>query len=498
MEWLQRINKAICYIEDNLTQEICVEDVSKHVFSSNSNFQRMFYLVTGITIGEYIRNRRLSLAGRDLRLTNSKVVDIAMKYQYDTSESFSKAFSRFHGISPADVKRHYVMLKFFRPLTINISIQGGFDMTQKLMDKFYWSNIDEQNDEKLTDSEKYQRIIEWAGKARGQNPGVFDELIKWMLDDSEWSDDKLIENEQILMQGVLVRFKEQNAKLRAYLLELKPSGVVNPAVFKALDRFDDELSGTIHDKWLQELQEVVAKMFADFSIMRDRGVREQIAGGITGSTGTDSVDIYGYIDCLKDRDACVQWTLFMPDLVERQQNGFRVDSFEYKKMPAMRFIGQRDDDAINTAAGKDLRKEISCALDAMSDYQSGFNYDVLLIHHDGLGVDIEPGHSYWGRFMKADTPVPEGFLYFDFVTQNDGKEGTPFISQFAYATFSGDFEALHQCEGYDSKAIYDVTRNIILGQGVNIPYPNKYWTGEVYLNGYDKYSNAFIFSVELS
>jgi hypothetical protein len=99
--------------------------------------------------------------------------------------------------------------------------------------------------------------------------------------------------------------------------------------------------------------------------------------------------------------------------------------------------------------------------------------------------------------MRADTPVPEGFLYFDFVPNSDGKAGLPYISQFAYATFSGDMDAMHKREGYDSDAMYDVTRNTMLGEGVNIPYPDKYWTAEVFLDGCDKCSTAYMFSAEL-
>lgn len=142
-------------------------------------------------------------------------------------------------------------------------------MSRKLIDEFYWCDIEGQNDDKLTDTEKYKRIVGWAAKARGMNPGAFDALTEWVLDDSLWSDEKLAENEQILMQGVFARFKEQNAQLRTYLSELEPSGVVNTAVFTALDRFDDELSGLTHDK---RLQEVVAQVFADFSVMRERSI----------------------------------------------------------------------------------------------------------------------------------------------------------------------------------------------------------------------------------
>lgn len=433
-------------------------------------------------------NRRLSCAAQDLLQQGSKIIDVAMCYQYDTGESFSKAFTRFHGVSPSKVQRENV--KLFHPLAINVTIQGGFDMSNNLIDQFYWSDIEEQKSEKLSNEEKYKRIVSWAGKARGQNPSVFDALTEWVLDDAQWSDEKLAENEQILMQGVFARFKEQNAQLRSYLSELEPSGVVNAAAFKALDRFDDQLSGISHDK---QLKDVVALVFADFFNMRERSIREQMAGNKTGPTGTDSVDIFGYINYLKDCDAAVQWALFMPDVVERQQNGFKVVNFEYIKMPAMRFIGQEGEEFVNI----ETRKHLFAILDTMNEYKSDFDYDVFFMHHYGLGVDVGPWHGIWGRFMKAETPVPEGFLYFDFVPHNDGKAGAPYLSQFAYATFSGDLDAMHRREGYDSDAMYDVTRNIMLGQGVQIPYPDKYWVAEVFLDGCDKYSTAYMFSAEL-
>lgn len=494
MNWIQSLSKAIQYIENNLTNDICIDEVANHAYTSSSHFQLIFHVVMGMTIGDYIRSRRLSLAAQDLLQPNSRIIDIAMRYQYDTQESFSKAFTRFHGVPPSKIQRGQARL--FHPLSISITIKGGFDMSHSLIEAFHlldWRDIEGQNGKQLTNAEKYNRIAGWAGKARGQNPGVFDALTEWILDDSEWSEEKIVGNEQILMQGVFARFKEQNAKLRAYLKELEPSGVVNAAVFKALDRFDDELSGAPHDA---PLREPVAGVFADFSTMRDRAVREIIAGNKTGPAGTDSVDLFGYINYLKDCDAAVQWALFMPGVVERQQKGFKVDSFEYKKMPAMRFIGREcreQDDRM-------WRLETMRTLDAMSAFKSDLDFDVLFMHHYGLGVDVGPWHGFWGRFMKADAPVPEGFLHFDFVpgrTQNDFKAGPPYFAQFAYATFSGDNEAMHRREGYDSDAMYDVTRNIMLGQGVNIPYPDKYWTAEVFPDGCDKHSTAYMFSAEL-
>jgi len=488
MNWIQSLSAAINFIENNLTQEISTGEIARHAGASGSHFQLIFNVVMGMTVGEYIRNRRLSLAAQDL-LHGNRIIDTAMLYQYDTQESFSKAFTRFHGVPPSKLQRGQA--KQFHPFTINVTIQGGFDMGQKFVGEFNlldWSRIDET----LTNEEKYKRITDWALSARGRNPNVFDALTEWILDDAAWSADKLAENEQILMQGVFARFKEQNAKLRAYLKALEPSGVVNTAVFKALDRFDTELSGLPMD---ERLQETVAKVFADFSVMQERGVRRLFAGNKTGPHGTNNVEQYGYINYLKDCDAQIQWNLFMPDVVARQQDGFKVESFEYKKMPAMRFIGindgqfHGDSQSKNANLGGYMR-----TLDAMEEYKSGFDHDILLVHHYGKGVDVEPGHAFWGRFMAADTPVPEGFVHFDFTPDNDNKAGFPFLSQFAFATFSGDVDAMHKGEGYDVSGLYDITRNIILGQGAHIPYPDKYWTAEVFLNGWGNPGTAFLFS----
>jgi len=134
MDWIKIISNAIRYMENHLTDELNIGDVSDQAFVSGSQFQRIFHVVTGITVGDYIRNRRLSLAGLDLLLAKSKIIDIAMRYQYDTSESFSKAFTRFHGFPPSAVKKQGAGLKCFDPITVNILIQGGFSMERKIME----------------------------------------------------------------------------------------------------------------------------------------------------------------------------------------------------------------------------------------------------------------------------------------------------------------------------------------------------------------------------
>lgn len=357
-----------------------------------------------------------------------------------------------------------------------------------LYEKFCWYKSPEGS-EQMTPEEKYKYISDWAGRARGTNPNVFDELSETLLKSDGYDESEFADCEK-LFGSIVDGFLRQNKLLNAELSELEKSGAVNTAVFDALKRFDEELSGKSHG----DLKEVVEAVFNDFGALRRSDVRKKFAGSVTGPSGTDSVEVFGYINVLKDCDASVQWTLFMPGLVEYQQrdSGIKVRSFEYMKLPPMRFIGSEKDLSENS---EELKKLLD-TLDKMREYSCGFDYDTILLHHFGKGVDVEECHAVWGRFFKAGTPVPEGYGYVDFDSQNDGKRGVPYISQFAFAKFTGDVDSMLREEGFDANAMYDITRNIILGQNVCIPYPDKYWTAEVYLEGLGKECTAYLFSVE--
>lgn len=134
MEWLTSIRTAIDYMEKHLEEDISAQDVANQVFMSQFFLQRGFSLMTGYGIGEYIRNRRLYRAALDLKNTDDKVIDIALRYCYETPESFAKAFSRFHDASPSQVRDGFPA-KVFLPLTIKISVQGGNLMDYKIMSK---------------------------------------------------------------------------------------------------------------------------------------------------------------------------------------------------------------------------------------------------------------------------------------------------------------------------------------------------------------------------
>lgn len=135
MDCIQSIRKAIDYMEEHMLSDITYEDVARHVYMSNYHFHRLFSMIVGMTANEYIRNRRLSMAGQELILSDKKVIDIALKYGYESPESFTKAFSRFHGVTPNNAKHSGAKLKSFNRLTIKIQFEGGTAMEYKIVER---------------------------------------------------------------------------------------------------------------------------------------------------------------------------------------------------------------------------------------------------------------------------------------------------------------------------------------------------------------------------
>ena len=135
MDSLKGMNQAIAYIEENLTDEIDFKEVARIALSSEYHFKRMFSFLAGITLSEYIRRRRLTLAGFELRSGNVKVIDIAIKYGYSSPDSFTRAFQTLHGITPSKVKNNDNLLKAFPRMTFQLSIHGGKEMDYRIVDK---------------------------------------------------------------------------------------------------------------------------------------------------------------------------------------------------------------------------------------------------------------------------------------------------------------------------------------------------------------------------
>ena len=134
-ELIQNLQNAIDYIEENLCDELEISKIAARAYLSPFYFQRVFNATCGFTVGEYIRNRRLSLAGEELSCSNIKVIDVALKYGYDSPDSFARAFTKFHGISPSLAKEKGSKIKSFVPLVIELKLEGGNFMNYKIVEK---------------------------------------------------------------------------------------------------------------------------------------------------------------------------------------------------------------------------------------------------------------------------------------------------------------------------------------------------------------------------
>lgn len=135
MDWIKGLQRSIDYIEAHLTETIDYESVAAQSFSSSYHFQRVFGILCGFTVGEYIRNRRLSLAGTELAAGNAKVIDVALKYGYESPDSFAKAFQKFHGILPSQARNNGSMLNSYSRLVLKFSLEGGTIMNYRIETK---------------------------------------------------------------------------------------------------------------------------------------------------------------------------------------------------------------------------------------------------------------------------------------------------------------------------------------------------------------------------
>lgn len=132
MDWIDRMNEAIRYIEENLTDRIEYEKLGQIACCSAYHFQRMFAYIAGVPLSEYIRRRRMSLAAVDLQGGDAKIIDVAAKYGYSSPTAFNRAFQSVHGVSPSSVRAEGSALKSFPPLTIKIVVKGAEEMNYRI------------------------------------------------------------------------------------------------------------------------------------------------------------------------------------------------------------------------------------------------------------------------------------------------------------------------------------------------------------------------------
>ncbi len=133
--WIEGFQESIDYMEMNLTEEMDIGEIAGRAALSPFYYQRIFGALCGMTVGEYIRARRMSQAAQELAGADVKVIDVALRYGYDSPDSFAKAFQRFHGITPSQARESGASLKSLAPLHIKISLEGGSMLDYRIVEK---------------------------------------------------------------------------------------------------------------------------------------------------------------------------------------------------------------------------------------------------------------------------------------------------------------------------------------------------------------------------
>ncbi len=135
MEWIERLNDAVRYMEEHLTDEISYEQLGRIACCSSYHFQRMFAYMAGVPLSEYIRRRKMSLAAVDLKGGDAKVIDIAAKYGYRSPTAFNRAFQSVHGIAPSSIRNEGVSVKSFPPIAFQITVSGAAELSYRVEQK---------------------------------------------------------------------------------------------------------------------------------------------------------------------------------------------------------------------------------------------------------------------------------------------------------------------------------------------------------------------------
>jgi len=235
MDWITGIQNAINYIEDHITEELDYEEIAQKSYSSPFHFQRIFSILCGYTLGEYIRNRRLSLAAEELATGNEKVIDVAAKYGYESPDSFTRAFQKFHGMTPSQARGNGAVLKSFSRLHLKITLEGGTMMNYKIEQKpemlllGYKRRYEgtphgeariKQEEEMYVTTRAHQWILQGMSSSKGINYVVlknpdrdgYDFCIAYAID--LWTRDNLY-NEQITGIDFMDRFGFEEIRIPA-------------------------------------------------------------------------------------------------------------------------------------------------------------------------------------------------------------------------------------------------------------------------------------------
>lgn len=158
MEWIEGMNQAVEYVENHLDEEINPKKLAKIATCSTFHFERMFAFIAGVTIHEYIRRRRMSAAAFDLMDKDTRVIDIALKYGYESPTAFNRAFKAIHGVAPSEAKKAGVPLNTFPKITFTLSVKGEKAMNYKIIKKEAFRVVGFRNTEPMTMEDCFEKM----------------------------------------------------------------------------------------------------------------------------------------------------------------------------------------------------------------------------------------------------------------------------------------------------------------------------------------------------
>lgn len=163
MDVLRELNDVSDYIEEHITDDINIDKLARIAMQSGNNFSRLFSYMVGMSVNEYIRRRRLSLAVNDLQNSNAKIIDIAMKYGWNSSDAFTKAFINQHGTTPTNARNKIGSVKIFPPVSFELNIKGAKEMDFKIVtvDSFEIFGLSKQFNCRSADRFKQENIM-WS------------------------------------------------------------------------------------------------------------------------------------------------------------------------------------------------------------------------------------------------------------------------------------------------------------------------------------------------
>ncbi|MFJ8087834.1 effector binding domain-containing protein [Lysinibacillus sp. NPDC095746] len=169
MSWIESIQKAIKYIEEHLLDDITIEQIAREVNSSVFHFQRTFSILTDMSIADYIRRRRLTLAAQELINTEQKVIDLAYKYGYDSPEAFTKAFRKQHNLTPSEARKKQGQLQSYNRLVIQVSLKGAEPMKYKIVEKEKFQVVGVKRTYNSQNGENLQGIPQFWNEMNSKN-----------------------------------------------------------------------------------------------------------------------------------------------------------------------------------------------------------------------------------------------------------------------------------------------------------------------------------------